>query len=62
MSMDSTWEVAMASKLDELGVNWKRDKDMKLSYRTRGGRKRNYIPHHGDETQTKTNNKIVAPI
>ena len=44
VSMDSTWEVIMATKLDELGVAWKRDKNMKLSYKTRGGRKKNYIP------------------
>ena len=42
--MDSTWEVAMAARLDELDVNWQRDPGMKLEYRTRGGRKRNYIP------------------
>jgi len=44
VSMDSTWEVAMAARLDELGISWLRDEDMKLEYRTRGGRKRNYIP------------------
>ena len=44
VSMDSTWEVAMATRLDELGIKWKRDPDMKLQYRTRGGRKRNYVP------------------
>ena len=44
VSMDSTWEVMMASRLDELGIEWKRDKAMKLAYRTRGGRKKNYIP------------------
>jgi len=42
--MDSTWEVAMATKLDESGINWMRDPNMKLQYVTRGGRKRNYIP------------------
>ena len=42
--MDSTWEVMMAMRLDELEVNWERDPKMKLEYRTRGGRKRNYIP------------------
>ena len=42
--MDSTWEVIMATRLDELEVNWERDPNMKLEYRTRGGRKRNYIP------------------
>jgi predicted nuclease of restriction endonuclease-like RecB superfamily len=44
VSMDSTWEVMMATRLDELGVAWQRDPSMKLSYKTRGGRKRNYIP------------------
>ena len=44
VSMDSTWEVMMATRLDELDVAWKRDKNMKLQYKTRGGRKRNYIP------------------
>ena len=34
----------MAARLDELGISWLRDEDMKLEYRTRGGRKRNYIP------------------
>ena len=42
--MDSTWEVIMANRLDELGIRWERDPSMKLEYRTRGGRKRNYIP------------------
>tara|TARA_B100000900_G_scaffold415592_1_gene446124 strand:- start:593 stop:994 length:402 start_codon:yes stop_codon:yes gene_type:complete len=42
--MDSTWEVIMANRLDELGIKWERDPSMKLEYRTRGGRKRNYIP------------------
>ena len=44
VEMDSTWEVVMATKLDELGINWIRDPSMKLQYVTRGGRKRNYIP------------------
>lgn len=42
--MDSTWEVLMATRLDELGITWERDPSMKLAYKTRGGRKRNYIP------------------
>jgi len=42
--MDSTWETAMANRLDELGINWERDPSIKLEYKTRGGRKRNYIP------------------
>ena len=44
VDMDSTWEVAMATRLDELGITWHRDPSMKLEYSTRGGRKRNYIP------------------
>ena len=44
VSMDSTWEVMMAARLDVLGVAWKRDKSLKLEYKTRGGRKKNYIP------------------
>ena len=42
--MDSTWEVACARRLDELGIKWIRDPKMKLSYVTRGRRKRNYVP------------------
>ena len=42
--MDSTWEVMMANRLNELEVAWIRDPNMKLEYKTRGGRKRNYIP------------------
>jgi len=42
--MDSTWEVMMADKLNELDIKWERDPGMKLEYKTRGGRKRNYIP------------------
>ena len=44
VSMDSTWEVTMAARLDDLGIAWKRDRKMKLAYKTRGGRKKNYIP------------------
>jgi len=42
--MDSTWEVACAKKLDELGVKWSRDPSMKIEYRTQRLRLRNYIP------------------
>jgi predicted nuclease of restriction endonuclease-like RecB superfamily len=42
--MDSTWEVMMANRLNELGIVWVRDPKMKLEYKTRGGRMRNYIP------------------
>jgi len=44
VAMDSTWEVACAEKLDELGVEWSRDPKMKLQYRTQRLRLRNYIP------------------
>jgi len=44
VKMDSTWEVAMAKKLDELGVKWARDESLVLEYRTIRGRKRRYIP------------------
>ena len=44
VSMDSTWEVACARRLDELGIRWIRDPKMKLGYVTRGRRKRNYVP------------------
>jgi predicted nuclease of restriction endonuclease-like RecB superfamily len=44
VSMDSTWEVACARRLDELGVKWTRDPSIKLGYVTRGRRKKNYIP------------------
>jgi len=42
--MDSTWEVMMANRLNELDITWVRDPKMKLEYKTRGGRMRNYIP------------------
>ncbi len=42
--MDSTWETVMAMRLDELNVKWERDENMKLEYRSKTGRKRNYIP------------------
>jgi hypothetical protein len=42
--MDSTWEVIMAMRLDELNIKWERDENMKLPYLMRSGRKRNYIP------------------
>jgi len=44
VSMDSTWEVAAAKRLDDLGVQWERDKNIRLNYLTRGKRKRYYIP------------------
>ena len=44
ISMDSSWEVVMAMRLDELGIRWERDKNMKLPYLMKSGRKRNYIP------------------
>lgn len=42
--MDSTWEVAMAERLDHLKIAWDRREDMKLKYFSKTGRKRNYIP------------------
>jgi predicted nuclease of restriction endonuclease-like RecB superfamily len=42
--MDSTWEVIMAMRLDELNIKWERDENMKLPYLSKAGRKRNYIP------------------
>ena len=42
--MDSTWEVAMAERLDHLKIAWERKEDMKLPYYSKTGRKRNYIP------------------
>ena len=44
VSMDSTWEVACAKRLDELGIRWIRNPSIKLKYTTRGRRARNYIP------------------
>ena len=44
VSMDSTWEVAMAERLDELGIKWIRNPSIKLKYLTRSRRVRNYIP------------------
>ena len=42
--MDSTWEVACAKRLDELGIKWMRTPSIKLKYITRSRRIRNYIP------------------
>ncbi len=42
--MDSTWEVACARRLDELGIKWIRNPNLKLKYTTRSLRSRNYIP------------------
>jgi len=44
VEMDSSWEVLMAQRLDELSVRWVRDDTLKLGYVTRGRRKRKYIP------------------
>jgi predicted nuclease of restriction endonuclease-like RecB superfamily len=44
VKMDSTWEVALAERLDELDIKWERDTSLKLPYIMRSGRKRNYIP------------------
>jgi len=42
--MDSSWEVACATRLDELGIRWERDRSIKLPYTDKKKRKRNYIP------------------
>ena len=42
--MDSTWEVALAQRMDELRIRWIRNPSIKLKYTTRGRRARNYIP------------------
>ena len=42
--MDSTWEVEMAKRFDHLKIDWERSEDMKLTYYTEKGSKRNYIP------------------
>ena len=44
VSMDSTWEVACANRLDVLEIRWIRNPSLKLKYTTRGRRARNYIP------------------
>ena len=42
--MDSTWEVACAERLDTLGIKWHRDRSIKLQYRDKKLRLRNYVP------------------
>ncbi len=44
ISMDSSWEVKCAEKLDELGVKWERTEDLKLKYIDKRAQTRNYIP------------------
>ena len=44
VAMDSTWEVACARRLDELGISWIRNTDIHLNYLTRSKKKRYYIP------------------
>lgn len=44
VSMDSSWEVACAIKLDDLKIEWIRDPAMKLEYRNSRLRLKNYIP------------------
>jgi predicted nuclease of restriction endonuclease-like RecB superfamily len=44
VSMDSSWEVRCAERLDELGVKWERSEDMKLLYIDKKAKTRNYIP------------------
>jgi len=42
--MDSTWEVVCAERLDAIGIKWERDPSIKLQYRDKKFRSRNYIP------------------
>ena len=42
--MDSSWEVACAERLDTLKITWQRDPALKLQYRDKRLRLRNYIP------------------
>lgn len=44
MDMDSTWEVACAERLDALNIKWIRDPGMKIEYRDKKLKLRNYIP------------------
>ena len=44
ISMDSSWEVLCAEKLDELGIRWERAEDIKLKYIDKRAQTRNYIP------------------
>ena len=44
VAMDSTWEVMMANRLNELNIVWVRDPKIKLKYKSKNGRIRNYIP------------------
>jgi len=40
---DSTWEVALAKRLDDLTINWVRNKDA-LQYKDQSGANRRYYP------------------
>lgn len=42
--MDSSWEHICATKLDEAGIQWVRNPELVLEYRTVRNRKRKYIP------------------
>jgi len=42
--MDSTWEVAMAKRLDKLNIRWDRDESIKIHYQNEKGKNKNYIP------------------
>jgi len=44
IQMDSSWEAKCAEKLDELGVKWERDENIKLKYIDKRAQTRNYIP------------------
>ena len=44
VEMDSTWEVAMAKRLDKLKIRWDRDESIKIHYQNEKGKNKNYIP------------------
>ena len=44
VEMDSTWEVAMAKRLDKLNIRWDRDESIKIHYQNEKGKNKNYIP------------------
>ena len=44
VKMDSTWEVALAKRLDDLKIKWVRNEHINFEYRTVRDRKRKYIP------------------
>ena len=44
VEMDSSWETALATLLDELEIKWDRGDHLVFEYRTPRNRKRKYIP------------------